>query len=169
MKTSGSPFTLLLRVRFCECDAQKVVFNGKYSEYADVAMTEFLRATVGGYDKLLAAGLDTQVVRLTTDFKSPARFDDVLAISVQTSTIGNTSFTLAMEMKLHTSGRSVGTTNVTYVMVTASEHQKLRVPEDIRELLTMGAPGRVVNQAGQVSQAPVKTLAPPLATATAAL
>lgn len=166
MDTSGSPFTLLLRVRFCECDAQKVVFNSKYGEYADVAMTEFLRAAVGGYDKLLAAGIDTQVVRLTTDFKSPARFDDVLAISVHTSTIGNASFILAMEMKHHPSGRLVGTTTVTYVMVTASEHQKMRVPEDIRGLLMKGAPGTVVNQAGQVSQAPVKTPAPPPASAT---
>lgn len=148
MDTAGSLFTLLLRVRFCECDAQKVVFNGKYGEYADVAMTEFLRATVGGYDKLLAIGIDTQVVRLTTDFKSPARFDDVLAISVQTTTIGITSFTLAMEIKQHPSGRLVGTTTVTYVMVTASEHQKIKVPEAIREQLLKGAPGTVVNQAG---------------------
>lgn len=150
MDTAESEFTLLLRVRFCECDAQKVVFNGKYGEYADVAMTEFFRATVGGYDKLLAAGIDTQVVRLTTDFKSPARFDDVLAISVKTASIGNTSFVLAMEMKHHPSGRLVGTTTVTYVMVTEIEHQKMRVPEDLRKLLTIGAPGTVVNQAGYV-------------------
>jgi len=148
MNKSSAPFTLLLRVRYAECDAQKVVFNGKYGEYADVAMTEFLRAAVGGYDKLFAAGMDTQVVRLVTDFSSPARFDDVLSISVKTSSIGNTSFTLTMEMRHCPSERVVGTTMATYVMVTANEHKKMRVPDNIRDLLEAGAPDLVVNQAG---------------------
>ncbi len=148
MNEPSCPFTLLLRVRYGECDAQHVVFNARYGDYADIAMNEFLRALVGGYDKLLAAGVDTQVVRLATDYRSPARFDDVLAITVETSSIGNTSFALTMQMALHPSGRIVATTTATYVMVTAKTHQKLRVPDDIRRLLHAGAPGEVVNQAG---------------------
>jgi len=31
------PFTLYLRVRYGECDAQKVVFNARYADYVDVA------------------------------------------------------------------------------------------------------------------------------------
>jgi acyl-CoA thioester hydrolase len=148
MTPPPSPFTLLVRVRYGECDAQHVVFNARYGDYADIAMNEFLRAVVGGYDKLLAAGMDTQVVRLVTDFRSPARFDDVLAITVETASIGNTSFSLTMHMALHPSGRAVATTTATYVMVTARSHQKVRVPEEIRNLLHAGAPGLLVNQAG---------------------
>jgi acyl-CoA thioester hydrolase len=33
-----------LRVRYGECDAQKVVFNSRYSGYVDIAASEFLRA-----------------------------------------------------------------------------------------------------------------------------
>ena len=154
MSPSSPPFTLLLRVRYGECDAQQVVFNARYGDYADIAMNEFLRALLGGYDKLLAAGLDTQVVRLETDFRSPARFDEVLAITVETSSIGNTSFALKMDMALHPGGRLVATTTATYVMVTARAHQKMRVPDDIRSLLQAGAPGRVVNQAGVALAAP---------------
>jgi acyl-CoA thioester hydrolase len=148
MNNPSAPFTLLLRVRYGECDAQHVVFNARYGDYADIAMNEFLRALVGGYDKLLAAGIDTQVVRLVTDFRSPARFDEVLAITVATSFIANTSFALTMQMALHSSGRVVATTTATYVMVTANTHQKMRVPDDIRNLLHAGAPGVLVNQAG---------------------
>jgi acyl-CoA thioester hydrolase len=146
-----SPFTLLLRVRYGECDAQHVVFNARYGDYADIAMNEFLRALVGGYDKLLAAGMDTQVVRLVTDFRSPARFDEVLAVSVETASIGNTSFALTMQMALHPSGRQVATTTATYVLVTARTHQKMRVPDDMRALLQVGAPGAVVNHAGLIA------------------
>jgi acyl-CoA thioester hydrolase len=98
--------------------------------------------------KLLAAGLDTQVVRLVTDFRSPARFDEVLAITVETTAVGNTSFVLTMQITQHASGRLVASTAATYVMVTVQEHQKVRVPDDIRARLLAGAPGVVVNQAG---------------------
>jgi acyl-CoA thioester hydrolase len=148
MDPATTPFTLLLRVRYGECDAQRVVFNARYGDFADIAMTEFFRAVVGGFDKLLAAGLDTQVVRLVTDFRSPARFDEVLAITVETTSVGNTSFVLTMQITQHASGRLVASTAATYVMVTVQEHQKVRVPDDIRARLLAGAPGVVVNQAG---------------------
>lgn len=148
MNEPALPFTLLLRVRYGECDAQHVVFNARYGDYADIAMNEFIRAVVGGYDKLLAAGMDTQVVRLVTDFRSPARFDEVLAITVETTSVGNTSFVLTMLMTQQGSGRLVATTEATYVMVAAKVHQKMRVPDDIRARLLAGAPGRVVDQAG---------------------
>ena len=153
MNEPAPAFTLLLRVRYGECDAQHVVFNARYGDYADIAMNEFIRAVVGGYDKLLAAGMDTQVVRLVTDFRSPARFDEVLAITVETTSVGNTSFVLTMQMTQHGSGRLVATTAATYVMVTAQVHQKMRVPDDIRALLLAGAPGVVVNQAGVALEA----------------
>jgi hypothetical protein len=44
ISTSMTAFRYYLRVRYIECDAQKVVFNSRYSEYVDVSMTEFLRA-----------------------------------------------------------------------------------------------------------------------------
>ena len=43
----STPFTLLLRVRYGECDAQQVVFNARYGFYIDVAATEFYRALFG--------------------------------------------------------------------------------------------------------------------------
>ena len=37
--TIKNQFTLLLRVRYGECDAQEVVFNARYADYIDIAMT----------------------------------------------------------------------------------------------------------------------------------
>ena len=53
-----SAFTLLLRVRYGECDAQQVVFNPRYADYVDVAATEYFRTLFGGYDAFLDRGLD---------------------------------------------------------------------------------------------------------------
>jgi len=92
-------FTHLLRVRYGECDAQNVVFNPRYADYVDVVSTEYMRHVWGGYEKLVAAGMDMQVVSLKLDWSASASFDDVLVIKVKTKHIGNTSFSLSFEFK----------------------------------------------------------------------
>ncbi len=154
MPTPAAPFTLLLKVRYGECDAQQVVFNARYGDYADIAVTEYLRHLFGDYREMLAAGFDTQVVRLATDFRSPARFDDVLAITVRTAAVGNTSFTLTIDMQQQASGRVLATTQSTYVAVSAGDHQKMRVPDRMREALERGGAGIVVDQAGVARASP---------------
>ena len=94
-----APFRLLLRVRYGECDAQQVVFNARYGDYVDVAATEFYRAVFGSYQALLEQGLDSQVVRMVTDWSAPARFDDVLQLEVRTLRLGNSSFTLEVDIR----------------------------------------------------------------------
>ena len=78
------PFCFRFRVRYNECDAQQVVFNARYGDYVDIAMTEFMRALGRDYNQLLAQGLDNQVVKLTTEWQSSARFDDVMQIMKET-------------------------------------------------------------------------------------
>ena len=41
-----TPFRYYLRVRYQDCDQQQVVFNSRFSEYADLASLEFLRAAL---------------------------------------------------------------------------------------------------------------------------
>jgi acyl-CoA thioester hydrolase len=142
------PLTLRLRVRYGECDAQQIVFNARYGDYADIAMNEFLRALFGGLDRMVQAGMDTMVVRLAIDFHSPARFDEVLAISVRTSAIGTTSFTLAMPIHAHPSGRRVATVTGTHVLVDSQTHRKMWIPADMRARLEQGAPGVLIDQSG---------------------
>ena len=144
------PFELLLRVRYGECDAQQVVFNARYGDYVDLAITEYFRLLFGGFKELLKQGLDNQVVRLAIDWKSPARFDDVLALSVETVRIGNTSYTMQVVFSDHLSARPIATAEVTYVLVSAGDHQKLSLPADFRERLAAGAPDRRIDQSGPV-------------------
>lgn len=144
----STPFTLLLRVRYGECDAQQVVFNARYGDYIDVAATEFYRALFGSYQYLLERGLDSQVVRMSTDWSSPARFDDVLLIQVQTLRLGTTSYSLLVEIIQQAEQRLVARSEVTYVMVDAQSFGKTAIPADLRTQLEHGAPGVVINQAG---------------------
>lgn len=144
----AQPFTLLLRVRYGECDAQQVVFNARYGDYIDVAATEFYRALFGSYQALLDRGLDSQVVRMSTDWSSPARFDDVLALQVQTLRLGTTSYCLQVDIVQHAEQRLVARSEITYVMVDAQSFSKVAIPDDLRTQFECGAPDVLINQAG---------------------
>lgn len=85
-------FTTPLRVRWAECDMQGIVFNPHYLMYADVAMTEYMRAVGFPYpEALLPFGADIFAVNANVDFRSSARFDDALTLAVRTQRFGRTS------------------------------------------------------------------------------
>ena len=141
-------FTYVLRVRYSECDQQKVVFNGRYAEYVDLAATEFIRALWGEHTDLFARGIDFQVVNLNINWRASAHFDDVIAISVRTKHIGNTSYSFVYEFHNRTTGKQIVVAQAVYVMVDIESLTKMQIPEDLRITLEAGAPGIVVDQSG---------------------
>lgn len=145
--TQTAPFSLLFRVRYGECDAQQVVFNARYADYVDLASTEFMRAIGLDYKGFLARGLDTQVVSMTLNWSSPARFDDVLRARVATLRLGTTSLTLGVDFSAEQDGREIASAEVVYVMISTGTWQKTAIPDDVRALYETGAPGVEVDQA----------------------
>ena len=144
----ANPFEFLFRVRYGECDAQGVVFNARYGDYVDLALTEYMRAAMGGYNALVNMGFETQVVRLLTEWKAPARFDDVLKASVYPSHFGNTSFTVNFDFVNASTQVLVATSQATYVLVDAKNFTKQIIPAQIKSALLEGAVGKQINQAG---------------------
>jgi acyl-CoA thioester hydrolase len=146
-----APFRYYLRVRYGECDAQKVVFNSRYSDYVDVSVNEYLRAS-GLLGEFVYGHLDFQLVRQTVEWKAPARFDQVLELSVGAKQLGNTSFTLLTEFRIAGEERVIVTAETVYVLVDAKTLTKMPLPEHVRAGLSSGAAGRVTDHAGYVSQ-----------------
>lgn len=146
------PFTFRLRVRYGECDAQKVVFNARYADYVDIAGGEFLRAIGYDYTALGQAGLDFQVVKLMLEWQGAAHFDDVVSVRVHAARIGNTSFTLKYRLSKPADSaphdvllcRAEGT----YVMMKTPAFTKTPVPDTMRVALETGASGVVVDHGG---------------------
>ncbi|MDF0528880.1 thioesterase family protein [Tsukamurella sp. 8F] len=83
-------------VRYHEVDGQGFLFNARYLEIADVAMTEFLRALGWSYSEFLALGADPSVVSAKLTFSAPTRFDDRIDVDVTCPHVGNASFELHM-------------------------------------------------------------------------
>jgi acyl-CoA thioester hydrolase len=143
------PFRYYLRVRYAECDAQKVVFNSRYAEYVDVALNEFLRAV--GFDtaRLIASGLDFQLVKQTIEWKAAARFDDVLEIEIETVRLGTTSFTCRATFRRPNADAILTTIETVYVLVEADTMKKTPLPAPFREAVESGARGRIVDHAAR--------------------
>jgi acyl-CoA thioester hydrolase len=143
-------FRYYLRVRYGECDAQKVVFNSRYSDYVDISTSEFLRAL--GFGEVLVKGdLDFQLVKQTLEWKSPARYDQVLEISVYAKHLGNTSFTFTTEFRIAGDEPMIATAETVYVMVVPHVLTKMPLPADFRAALEEGARGKVIDHAGYLA------------------
>ena len=146
------PFRYYLRVRYIECDAQKVVFNSRYSEYVDVSINEFLRAT-GMLPEFVDGHLDFQLVKQTIEWKAPARFDEVLELSIAATRLGTTSFTVRTDFRIAGEDRVIVTIETIYVLVDARTLTKLPLPDAVRAALQQGAAGRVTDHAGYLDAA----------------
>ncbi|MGA7671640.1 MAG: thioesterase family protein [Nitrolancea sp.] len=94
------PFWHQERVRFRDVDLQHIVYYGKYLDYFDNALYEYLRSLgfeTGSIDD--RHGFDTSVVRAEIDYRAPARFDELLRVGVRVTRLGNSSLDAEYEVR----------------------------------------------------------------------
>lgn len=152
----SEPFRYYLRVRYSECDAQKVVFNANYGNYVGLASMEFLRALPIELRKI-DGGFDYQLVKQTIQWFAPARFDNVLELSVQLKFIGTTSFGLKTEIRIAGQEALISEAESVHVLMNSRTLTKNTIPDNLRAALTTGAPGIRIDHAGYLS-APVQKI-----------
>ncbi len=90
------PFCHRFRIRYAEVDSQKVVFNSRYLEYADIILTEYWRSCgvpLGG-DPFFEA----HVVQASVHYVKPLRFDDEIDGWIGVKRIGRSSLTTSIEL-----------------------------------------------------------------------
>jgi acyl-CoA thioester hydrolase len=94
----AAPFVHEIRVRYGECDPQGIVFNANYLLYFDVAFTELWREAVGPWQEMVERGIDAVVAHAEIDFRAPARYDDVLALTALIVRLGRTAITTEIDV-----------------------------------------------------------------------
>lgn len=128
-------FTHTIRPRYGECDMQGIVFNARWLDYFDDAVTRFFESL--GYDPketfMEGGPFDFTVVKAVLEFRSPARFDDEVAITVAPARIGTKSLDLRMTATVDGRVACEGTT--TYVFVEPGTMRSSAIPDDVRERL----------------------------------
>ena len=129
-----------LRVRWSEVDMQKVVFNGNYLNYIDVAIAEYWRA-IGlpyphGYVDRYAN--DIYLRKAGVDYLGSARYDDVLDIFVRVAKLGRSSMTFLFEVwraEPDPSERPLITAELVYVNADPETMTSAPLPAEVRELI----------------------------------
>jgi YbgC/YbaW family acyl-CoA thioester hydrolase len=106
-----------VRVRPRHCDAQGMVYAGRYQEFFEDAFLDWLEARAGGYAGLRADGADLVVVASGCEHRRPARLGDRLTVAARPERAGATSLTMAF-IVAGPEGE-VATGRVTYVTVGA--------------------------------------------------
>ena len=133
---AGFRFRTRFRVRWMECDAQGIAFNGAYLGYLEIAQAEYYRNLgVGIYQIPLAGYFDLAVVKTTLEFKSPARVDEIVEARVRVSRIGNTSIVMNLELWRPEPESLLTTIEAVYAGYDAAAGTTRRVPDELRELI----------------------------------
>jgi len=74
------PHEIQIRVRYAETDQMGCVHHSRYFVYFEMGRTELLRQAGLTYRDLEAEGIYLVVAKVTCNFKSPARYDDLLTL-----------------------------------------------------------------------------------------
>jgi acyl-CoA thioester hydrolase len=99
MTRPGFAFSTRFKVRYAEIDGQKVVFNSRYLEYADVAVTEFWEWTgIGEALGPIWHETEFHVRRAEIDYLKPFVLGDTIEAFVGISRIGTSSLTQRFEL-----------------------------------------------------------------------
>ena len=82
---AGAPVAVAapVRVRYAECDPMRVAHHSVYATWFELARTELLRARGMAYRDCEEAGVFFVVARLSTRFRRPALYDDLLTVEVE--------------------------------------------------------------------------------------
>ena len=126
-----------VRVRWMECDAQGIVYNGAYLGYLEIGQAEYYRNLGFAIYIIPQSGyFDFAVVKSTQEFKAPAKVDEIIELHVRVSKIGNTSLTLNLEIFPEGSDRLLTSIETVYVGYDAATESSRPVPDAIRQLVT---------------------------------
>ena len=136
MPSEDFRFICTERVRWSDCDAQGIVFNGSYFDYLEVAQAEYFR-NLGFvlYDPGGRRHFDTATVKATLEYISPAKVDDLIDIHWKVERIGNSSLTTRSEIRNRASGGLILRADIIYVNFDSDAGVSRRVQDDLRTLI----------------------------------
>ncbi len=97
---TGRDFAIAVRIYYEDTDAGGVVYYANYLKFMERARTEWLRAIGFEQDALREQeGIVFAVRSLTVEFLKPARFNDLLRVTVGMRRLGGASLSFAQQIE----------------------------------------------------------------------
>ena len=136
MTRPGFAFSTTFKVRYAEIDGQKVVFNSRYLEYADVAVGDFWDWT--GIEVALGEAwtqTEFHVRRTEIDYLKPFVYGDTIEAFVRIARIGRSSLTQQFELCHAVTGELHTRIDMVIVNVHLPTGKPLAIMDDVRAFL----------------------------------
>ena len=134
MDRPAADFATRFRVRYSEIDGQKIVFNSRYLEYADVVVSEFWRwaemDSVPGW-----RGLEFNIVRALVEFRKSFRYGDLVEGRVRIVRVGTSSLTTLIALHHAEDGALHATIELVNVNVDLDGARAAPLPPAVRDRL----------------------------------
>jgi acyl-CoA thioester hydrolase len=120
-----------LRVRYGEVDQQGVVFNARYLDFGDIAVTEYWRQV--GFRFSGQDVMEFHVARAEVDFKKPIYPDSLIDLWTRIERFGNTSMTVITE--IHSAGKEelLAVIRSVQVHVDLAQHKPMPIPQAVKD------------------------------------
>ena len=131
MKNKGE---IQLRVRYSETDQMGVVYHSNYLNYLELSRVEWLRDLGFSYAELEKNGVLLPVVHASLNYRSPARYDDLLRIESRVSEMGGSSIEFQSEI-YNERGVLLVEAVVRLVCIQSGTFKPIPVPSYLRELI----------------------------------
>jgi acyl-CoA thioester hydrolase len=131
MKNHGE---IEVRVRYSETDQMGVVYHSNYLNYLELSRVEWLRELGFSYAELEKKDVLLPVVRVALDYRSPARYDDLLRIETRVSEMGGSSIEFQSEI-YNQKGTLLVEALVKLVCIQSVTFKPMAVPIYLRELI----------------------------------
>ncbi|WP_228851993.1 acyl-CoA thioesterase [Aegicerativicinus sediminis] len=123
------------RVRYGETDQMGVVYHGNYAQYFEVGRTEWLRKFGVTYKQMENDGIMLPVISININFKSPARYDDLVKVKTQLSEKPTAKISFNYEL-FNEKNDLLATGSTTLVFMDKEKNRPIRCPEDLLKKLT---------------------------------
>ncbi|HYD09737.1 MAG TPA: thioesterase family protein [Acidimicrobiales bacterium] len=126
-----STYVHRIRVRYGECDMQKVVFNANYLAYCDDAAEGWVRSKGASIHDV---GWDFMLKKSVIEWSGAAGYPDEIDIAVEATRWGNTSFDVTFSGTV--GERPIFTNVITYVGVKLGTLETMPPPEEVKAALS---------------------------------
>ena len=122
---------LQIRVPYADTDQMGMVYYANYLVYFERGRTELLRCCGMSYLRMEQDGLYMPVVECRCNYRSPARYDQLITVKTSVSGIGAASITF--DYSIEEAGRLIATGMTKHPLVNR-ELRPMRIPESLKKL-----------------------------------
>jgi acyl-CoA thioester hydrolase len=127
-------FKTQVRVRNYEVDWQGIVHNANYVLYFEVGRMEYLKQLDISVDfHSIRNDGKVVLVRNEINYKSPAKYDEVLNVFTRVAKIDNTSFVFEGMIEEEKTQRLIADNIAYHVWLEPNSNEPITVPNDFRE------------------------------------